>query len=113
MIDPDNRWLPDVVVFDRCPFELRELVAHSSLLDKVRFVDRSSMIGAAGIVTEIQATFLPVPMWSSGEKVLWQFIASLAGQGAVNLQELFNHTDRQLQSDIIAVFATMQRPVRA
>jgi len=86
-----ERELPDVVVFDNMSRPVRVLIAHSPIADKVKLFDRGSMIGAAGMVTEVQPQLLPLHMWSTGEQVFWQYLASLAGQGQVNLYELANY----------------------
>lgn len=86
-----ERELPDVVVFDRMSPAIRRLIGNCAITDKVKLVDRTSMLGGNGIVTEVQPTLLPVHMWSTGEKVLWTYLASLAGQGTCNLYELANY----------------------
>jgi hypothetical protein len=100
--------LPDVIVFDHLPSEVRDLIEVTSIAGTVQFVDRSSMIGAAGIVTEIHPIIPPVA-WSSGEQVLWAFVASLAGQGEVNLHQLINYYRRELAEILVAISSVAVR----
>ena len=61
--------------------------------------------GAA--TTEFSAESLPVSSWSTGEHMLWDYAASLAGRGSVNLGQLagFFRGNWELSEQIFDVFA--------
>jgi len=83
----NERELPDVVVFERMPVAVRGLISNTLLSGLIRTVERESIIPGGGMVTECVPVNPPF-VWSTGEQVLWQYLASLAGMGTVNLREV-------------------------
>lgn len=81
MSDDDNE---DVLVFENIPQAVTDLILISVISRHVKFVERPSMINNAVTVTEIWPDF-PVASWSSGERVMWDFIGSLSGSQPVSL----------------------------
>lgn len=81
--------LPAVIVFDNIPDAVHWLVQHSVLAGKVREMDRPSLIPTM-VTTEISSSGLPITAWSTGEQVMWGYLASLAGMGTTDLYEVAN-----------------------
>lgn len=101
--------LPEVEVIPvdgRIRFVVQFLIEGSSLADKVSQDERPAMIGNTTVL-ELRPAALPFSAWSTGEQLLWQFIASLAGKQAVNLGDLANYFRGSPESHrMLAAFAT-------
>jgi hypothetical protein len=72
-----------VLAFDNPPYELRELFTEGLLRDLVTITTRDSLVDRphpGNLVMVVEVTGLPVEAWSTGERVLWDFCLSLAGQ---------------------------------
>lgn len=72
------------LAFDRGRLALavEQVVSSSSLADKVTVAYRESMVGGGQVLT---LTDTSEHEWSTGDLALWEFIASLAGQGKADL----------------------------
>lgn len=92
---------PSVLAFDgkMLGYAVKELLESTSLGDHVETRFRDSAVGVGQVLEVHVREDAPRPSaWSSGEKVLWAYAASLAGQGEVDLRDLAGHFD--LRTDL-------------
>jgi hypothetical protein len=85
--DADN--IP-AVTFESGVLELavRDLLADTSLGEHVIRRERDGMFGVGRSMIEYVPGPLPVAAWSTGEKGLWLFLASMSGHQPINLYGL-------------------------
>jgi hypothetical protein len=82
---------------------VRNVIESHSLADKVDIIDYPDRR-----VTEFHPReTLPFRLWSSGERSTWEFIASLAGHGQVDLHKLTSRVggSGRLANDLVHLFA--------
>ena len=81
----------DAIAFDYGILtEAVDVLIEACLPDKLTSTTRPRMYGS-NFVIEYTVDGLPTYVWSTGEKLLWDLLASLAGRGAVNLAQLADY----------------------
>jgi len=81
----------DAIAFDYGILtEAVDALIEAYLPDKLTSTTRPRMYGS-NFVIEYTVDGLPTYVWSTGEKLLWDLLASLAGRGAVNLAQLADY----------------------
>jgi hypothetical protein len=97
------RVVADAIAFDQptCLF-VKHLIESSSLAEKIDCIDFPDR----RVIEFHRRETLPFDLWSSGEQSVWEFLASLAGHGQVNLAKLARHVggSGRLAADLMTIF---------
>jgi hypothetical protein len=95
---------PGALAIDRpLAVMVRHLIESHSLADKVDCIEYPDR----GVIEFHRRETLPFRLWSSGERSTWEFVASLAGHGEVDLHKLVSRVggSGRLAFDLVNVFS--------
>lgn len=108
-------WVGERIAFDpHMATAVRLLCQHTALATKVYLETREGLTGGQILEVSADPDGVPITMWSSGERMLWEFLVSCSGGGDINLGHLANHfRGSEEEPWIVTALVVLLRPTDA